>query len=233
MLCPTLTYAQATLSNMHNKTCVILLHGLFRTHKSMRKLSDYLHKQGYVIVNKTYPSTKLPIEAIANNYLPEMIATCHQLGARKIHFVTHSMGGIVLRVYLQNHSLSNLGRIVMLSPPNHGSKIADYFHKLRLFKWLFGPAGQELSSKKSSFVNQLPASLGSFEVGIITGNHILFPPFNRIIKAPNDGIVSIKTTQLDNIKDFIVLGTTHAFMIYNKEVLKQTAYFFKNGNFLH
>ena len=167
---------------------------------------------------------------MADEDVPSMVKKCQQYNPTKIHFVTHSIGGIVLRAYLQNHQLSNLGRIVMLAPPNHGSPLADLLHNNLLFKVIAGPAGQELTTYKSSTPNTLDQKV-NYEVGIIAGN-FSFNPFGKIFfHENNDGKIGVSSTRITGMKDFIVLPVSHMFMMSNTSVLQETLLFIQNGSF--
>src|SRR6202167_1388243 len=147
---------------------VILLHGLCRTSRSMVKMERALTEAGYKVRNVDYPSRTASVEKLADNAIGKAVADCEQDGAAKINFVTHSLGGILVRSYLARHTISNLGRVVMLAPPNQGSEVVDKLGWVFLFKWINGPAGNELGTDKNSTPNQLgPAN---FPVGIIAGD---------------------------------------------------------------
>lgn len=217
---------------MAAQQCVILLHGLSRSASSMSSMATYLKKSNsnYIVINQSYPTTRKSINALANENVPSMVKQCQQHKPVKIHFVTHSMGGIVLRAYLHNHQPSKLGRIVMLAPPNHGSQLADLFHRNWFFKQIVGSAGQELTTYKSSTPNTLNQPL-AYPVGIIAGN-FSFNPFTKIIfHEDNDGKVAVSSTRINGMKDFIVLPVSHTFMAQNKLVMQEVAYFLQNGVF--
>lgn len=210
--------------------CVILLHGIGRTHRSMNKISDYLKKQNYIVINKSYPSTKKPIEAIAKEHIPALIQACRSHDANTIHFVTHSLGGIIVRQYLEKNTLPSNTRIVMLAPPNHGSPVADFLQDFYLFKKIYGPAGQQLGTDKNSVPNQLKKVL-PYEVGIITGNYNINPLSRSLFKGENDGKVSVASARLDGANDFLVVPYGHTFIMRHSSVIKQIGFFLKNGYF--
>src|SRR3990167_10347241 len=187
------------------RQCVILLHGLGRTHHSMSSIEFMLKRQNYFVVNEDYPSTKKTIENLANQYIPLMIDQCLINHSDHISFVTHSMGGIVLREYLQNHEIPQLSHIVMLGPPNHGSQLADLLHNNWLFKFATGPAGQELTTHKTSVPNTLDHLNHQYQLGIIAGNFSLIPFNHFIFHEENDGKVAVSSAKLNTMKDFIVL----------------------------
>jgi len=217
-----------------NKTCVILLHGLGRTHYSMLKLESVLKLHHYIVVNQDYPSTKKNIDELATEYIPPMVDECLKYQPATINFVTHSLGGIVLQKYLQHHSIPKLGPIVMLAPPNHGSPLADLLHDNWLFRTIAGPAGQELTTSKDSTPNQLQLTHHKkVDIGIITGKYSITPFAYHIFHEENDGIVAVSSAQITNMKDFILLPVMHSFIMNNDLVDQEILHFFKYKKFMH
>lgn len=207
---------------------VILLHGLVRTRRSMRPLAVYLERRGYVVVNVGYPSRRHPIETLAHGAIPPAIAALRTRGVGVIHWVTHSMGGILLRAYLAAAPSAEMGRAVMLSPPNQGSEIVDLFCRSAWFRWLFGPAGCQLQTGAEG----LPARLGpaTFPVGILTGDRPAVG-LAHFFPGPSDGKVSVARAQLDGMTDFLVLPYGHSLIMRHRTVQEQVLHFLRNGRF--
>ena len=224
---------QSIITNPLDKECVVLLHGLGRTNSSLLKMAEALSERGFVIANIDYPSRKKIIEQLAYEAVPEGVAICQKANASKIHFVTHSMGGIVLRYYLEFERIENLGRVVMLSPPNQGSLLVDEISEWEVYKWFNGPAGQQLGTGLDS----VPLSLGPvyYPTGIITGNeHSFFDAWAAdIIPGTDDGKVSIDSAKVEGMADFLVLPYAHSFIMNKNEVIGQTLFFLLNGRFNH
>ena len=209
--------------------CVVLLHGLARTEKSLLKLERYLENKRFCVVNIGYPSREKTIQALSVEVIPKAIEQCRTLNASKIHFITHSMGAILVRYYLEQNEVAKLGRVVMLSPPNSGSEVVDKFRDTRIFKWLNGPAGQQLGTDPDS----LPNTIGSpnYEVGIITGDKTINPILSLLIPGKDDGKVSVESAKLHGMKDFLIVPRSHPFIMNDEKVLQQIVAFINNGMF--
>lgn len=209
--------------------CVILLHGLARSKRSMNKIARHLDRLDYQVFNIGYPSTRFRIETLSENTITPALNLCRGYSSNKIHFVTHSMGGILIRYFLNHHKIPELGRIVMLSPPNKGSEIVNKLGRLWLFKAINGPAGNQLGADRDS----LPSTLKPIEseIGIITGNKALNPLLSRIIPGESDGKVSLNSAKLEGMKDFLVVPHSHSFIMQSSLVCEQISYFLRYGYF--
>jgi len=212
--------------NIEHTECVIVLHGLGRTARAMNKLAGNLGRD-YQVINTNYPSRKQSIEELAEDAISKALLKCDK--AEKVNFVTHSMGGILVRQYMQNNTIENIGRTVMLGPPNQGSELADFFANNPLFTYYNGPAGKQLGTGESS----LPIKLGKvdFEVGVIAGNKNYNPAFAKLTPGEHDGKVSVARSEVEGMSDHLVMPVTHTFMMQNDAVIEQVRYFLNYGEF--
>ncbi|MDH5241071.1 MAG: alpha/beta fold hydrolase [Gammaproteobacteria bacterium] len=210
--------------------CVVLLHGLARTASSMSKMEEALQDDGYATANVDYPSRDHEIAELADIAVGQGLASCRAKdGIEKIHFVTHSLGGILLRQYLSTSSIAELGRVVMLGPPNQGSRASDEMQGVPGFDWLNGPAGYQLGKGE----NSVPLALGpvKFELGVIAGDRSIDPITSAILDNPDDGRVSVEDTKVEGMDDFVVVEHSHAFMMRMRRPIELTKAFLRTGSF--
>lgn len=217
------------LSSAATEDCVILLHGLTRTKYSMQNLAYTLRKQHYLVVNESYPSRSNTINTLAETYISPMVDKCLQQHPKHIHFVTHSLGGIIVQQYLQHHKIKRLASIVMLGPPNHGSPLADFLHQTCGKSYLLGRPLQELTTQRQD----IPMQPGHYKIGIIAGSFNVNPLGKFIFHEPNDGKVGVSSTKLKHMDDFIVLPVAHTFMMGSETVKAQIIHFLNHGCFEH
>ena len=211
--------------------CVVLLHGLSRTDTSMLLMQEALEFHNYRVVNYNYPSNDAPIAALVE-HVGHAVDLC---GDQTTHFVTHSLGGILLRAWLMNNRPAQLGRVVMLAPPNQGSEIVDNLAQFELFpdlmELIHGPAVTELGTDPGAFPLSLPPA--DYPLGVIAGNRSINPLSAMVIAGENDGTVSVASTRIAGMRDHIVLPTTHTLIMMNPMVIAEVLEFLRYGAFDH
>jgi pimeloyl-ACP methyl ester carboxylesterase len=206
--------------------CVVLLHGFLRGASSMGELEEVIGEAGFATVNVDYSSRGGSVQQLAETTLTTALAEC---GAReKVHFVTHSMGGILLRQYVATHPHAWLGRVVMLAPPNQGTTVVNNLLHIPGMAWVLGPAGS-LGVGAEYLPAQLPPV--DFELGIIAGTSALNPFLTFLVENPDDGTVSVKATEVEGMCSHLILPVTHSLMMYDDEVMAQTLEFLRTGRF--
>lgn len=210
------------------KEMVVMLHGIFRTHTHMQPLADYLEKEGYDVLNLDYPSTRYRLATLVEHIAKDMDTRIEDK-TRKIHFVGYSMGGLLVRGIIAKHKPKNLGRVVLLGTPNHGSEVADFLKDNLLYRKFYGPAGQQLTSNNTE-IDQLCGKV-NYELGIIAGNFTIDPLSSSLIEGDDDGKVSIESTKVEGMKAHTVVSSSHTFFPSNAEVQRQTLAFLRAGKF--
>lgn len=205
---------------------VVLVHGIVRSSKSFGRISDRLREEGYSVFGFDYPSTRVAISDAA-----EMLAGALESleGIEEINFVTHSMGGLVVRAFLAEHEDDRLRRMVMLAPPNTGAHLADRLHGNLLYKAIFGPSGQQLISEAEGFIAALPAP--EFEFGIIAAGRGTLNGYNPLIPGDDDGTVAVSSTRLPGAADFITLRGLHSLFMRQEETADCIVRFLREGRF--
>lgn len=238
-----------------NQDFLVLLHGIYGKSSDMESIAQNF-KDNYRIINIQYPTTKETAEEISNLYIEpnienikeqifsenfhkkienqyyEITENSNKINKNfnqniKINFVAHSMGTGILRYYLKENPLENLGKVVFISPPSHGSHLADVPFVDKLPSML-GKVVPQFSTKKDSFVNQLGEP--DYDYMILIGNKTNNPLYSMIIRGKDDGMVPLKTAKMksDNFK--IIENTTHTSILKDKRTMKEISEFFKSSD---
>jgi pimeloyl-ACP methyl ester carboxylesterase len=210
--------------------CVVLLHGLGRSSASMLQMERELLNAGYGTVRVDYPSRQADVGELATRALGAAITAVAEIDADvPVHFVTHSMGGILLRAYLKDRRIERFGRAVMLAPPNQGSEVVDRLRNIPGFEMINGPAGLQLGTDPAS----IPSSLGRVEesVGIIAGSRSINPILSMMMPRPNDGKVEVERAAVEGMGDFLTMEVSHTFIMQRSEVIVQVLHFLEHGAF--
>lgn len=194
----------------------------------MQPLARHLEGLGYMVVNLGYPSRRHPVETLARMAIPPGIRQLRRQGVCRIHAVTHSMGGLLLRAFLALETIPEMGRAVLLCPPNQGSELVDLLRRFAWFRHLFGPAFCQLGTGPQD----LPTRLGPAPclLGVLTGNRPA-PGLAHFFPGPNDGKVSVARAQLAGMADLLVVPYGHALIMRHGPVLDQVAHFLAHGHF--
>ncbi len=208
---------------------VVLLHGISRTARSFRKMQAALEGCGFATHNLDYASRRKALEALAEDIHPAIQRFSDSIDG-SVHFVCHSMGGLLARVYIARHRPERLGRVAMLGTPNSGSEIADRLRHFTPYRAFFGPAGQQLGTQRDDAVNALFPPV-NYPVGIIAGNRSIDPVAGTMLPKPHDGRVSVENTKLDGMADHVVVAASHPWLVRNAVAIEQTIAFLRDGRF--
>lgn len=212
---------------------VILIHGLGRTSRSMRAMAKSLSRGGFATELFDYHSRHDDVAQIVQQLHQSVLRLLHQ--HHTVHFVTHSLGGIILRNYLAQYGQSaHIGQTVMLAPPHKGSEIIDFWRRgslrRRFFMAIMGDTAMSLHTAPDSLPNRLPL-LHTFNIGIIAGTRSVEFWFNHLFDSAHDGKVSVASTHLHKNHDYFKVHTTHTFITNHAEVHKQTLLFLQTAHF--
>jgi hypothetical protein len=197
---PRTTFAKGENSS----ECVVLLHGLNRSWRAMQPMAEALREDGFSTANVDYPSQAGGIEVLAPLAVDTGLRECRRGGATRIHFVTHSIGGILLRYSHKQSPIPDLGRVVMLAPPNRGSEIVDLTKDWPASELFAGEAGLQLGTDEQSMA---------------------------MLPDPDDGKVSVASTRIEGMTDFVIVENSHRYITSSDAVIENTKSFLRTGAF--
>jgi pimeloyl-ACP methyl ester carboxylesterase len=230
VLSPPLPWDKSQINEKNDQEVVIMLHGLWRSVRAMQPMAKYLSDHGYSTVNVPYSSFRHDLDKLVETVNAEIQPLIAQ--GKTVHFVTHSLGGVVVKRLLEMLDLSQIekiGRVVMLAPPHKGSEIVDWLRSspLRSIKGVLGPASEFLSSDQmAGHSEDFPPGV---EAAVIMGEKSAIPFFRKLLDASNDGIVSVEKGRLFGIKEFKVVNADHTFISSDPMVMEMTARFIDHG----
>lgn len=195
----------------------------------MENLAFELQQEGYSTVNVDYPSQGGTIEVIGPTAVNSGLDQCRKAGAARVHFVTHSLGGILLRYTHEQSPIEDIGRVVMLAPPNQGSEVIDRTRNWPLVNSISGDAALQLGTENDGLV----ASLGpvDFELGVIAGTASIHPYTSVMIPDKDDGLVGVDRTKVEGMRDFLVVDETHRKIKDSDAVIRNIKAFLRDGEF--
>ncbi len=205
---------------------VVLVHGLGRTERSMAVLAQRLRWAGYDVTAFGYDSRMAPVARQAEALAETVAHCCREAG--RLHFVGHSLGGIVIRTFLAASPPESLGRVVLLVPPSRGSELADWLRDVPVASHALGPAGRALGTGESDVPATLPPP--AYEMGIVAGDRSVNPIGSVFIEGPDDGMVALDRTRVDGAP-MIVLPRSHAFIMNSRHAARAVVQFLRTGAF--
>ena len=217
--------AQTPKYDGHPET-VVLIHGYGRSDTAMWRLAQKIESVGYHVQRVDYSSLTQDIDGIKAEVFGQIDECCADR-SQKVHFVGHSMGGLLVRSYLGERTVENLGNVVIMGSPNKGTPVVDRYES----SWWFafgGPAVKSLSANGSAFLDSLQPPY--YNLGVIAGDKEN-ASHEHILEGKDDGLVPLESTKVTGMKDFIVLNTSHSMMRYDDEVAAQTINFLKHASF--
>lgn len=204
---------------------VVLLHGLGRSWHAMNPLARRLNAEGFSTLNIPYPSLTKPVDWILSHLRDRISSFARE---EPVHFIGHSLGGILVRTLLAEEATWKPGRFIMLAPPNGGSEIIDWASRKLILRALLSPAARALSS--DGIPSRLPSLPQDLEAMVIMGRRSSIPFFRKILSEGNDGIVSVTRGRIDGLKAFAVVDADHTFIQIHPETVRRTLEFLRTGN---
>ena len=212
--------SQKDNKNKNKNKVMILVHGVYRNHDDLKKIGELYIREGYEVISIQYPSTIDNIEEISRKYIEPVIKSIPK--DKEKYFITHSMGTLVIREFLIKNKIENLKNVIFISPPTHGTDLADSF-LAQAIKYGLGKAFFELSMKENSFANTLAAP--NYKCKVFMGNKSNNYFYSMIIKGQDDGMVPVATAKIENCEYELINGDTHKSILVDKGVIYKTKEF--------
>ena len=207
---------------------VVLVHGLLSGPRALLPIEKELVRNGYRVISFRYDSRNQSIKS-ASEMLGREIAHRIPAGAKRVHFVTHSLGTIIVRYHLAESTMKNQGRFVMIAPPNQGSSWGRTLVKnVPFFNYILGVAGRDVQHSPASRLPGPPPC----EFGIIAGAMGNSYGLNPFIIGDNDGTIAVSETVLDGATDYLLVRGQHTLLLSRKDVIDNVVSFLGTGKFL-
>jgi len=208
---------------------VILLHGVLKSGFSMKRLQTALEQEGYHAFNWDYDARNFTVQENAAKL--DSLIRAKDFVRRRIHFIAHSIGALVVRHYFEEYPQNNPGRIVMIAPPNQGSRLATELRDFPPFRWFYKKSIANLLTGADAFAPN--AGIPDTEFGIIAGGTGGEHGFTWYLPGDDDSVLSVEQTRLRGAADFIVLPHVHGTIVIQDDTILQSLYFIEHGRFLH
>ncbi len=212
------------------REAVVVLHGVGINARLTARLAKFIAAAGYEVHNLDYPSKTVPLAELGPRWLAAKLAALGLERAPRLHFVTHSMGGLIVRGYLAAHRPANLGRVVTIVPPHHGSVVSDKLRRLPIIWQIIGRNLGALGTGPDAYWRTLPQR-ADFELGVIAGSSALNPLGWLYLERPHDGTVAERSTRLDGMADHLLLPSNHTLILFRKRTADQAIAFLRTGRF--
>ena len=216
--------------NAPAREAVVVLHGVAINPCFTARLARLIAAAGYEVHNLDYPSKTVPLPELGPRWLAAKLAELGLDRASKLHFVTHSMGGLIVRGFLAVHRPANLGRVVTIVPPHHGSAVSDKLRRLPIIWRIIGRNLGALGTGPDAYWRTLPQR-ADFELGVIAGSFALNPLGWFLLTRPNDGTVAESSTRLDGMTDHLTLPSNHTLILFRRRTAMQAIAFLRTGRF--
>lgn len=211
---------------------VVLVHGFMDTRFHLYFIEKELIADGYMVINKTYPSVTMSIEECAD-YLAGVIqhGTEDIEGPYELNFVTHSMGGLVARCYLSKYRPPQARRLVMIATPNRGVTKAELAARLPLADRVLGPALMEMAQGKD-YLCGLCGGAPGIAFGVIAGGKGDGEGYSILIPGDDDGTVTVRSAYIPGAADFLLLDHIHNLICFYDDTIRNARAFIEDGAFL-